>query len=419
MFQVTRLASVIALTGVAISAHATNGYFTHATSVKAQGMAGVATAMAHDSLTAAVNPAAIGNLAAKQQLDLGVTYFKPERESRISGNNLGPAGSLDGLFDGNDTAGFWMPEVGFARQHSEQISYGIALYGNGGMNTDYANNPFAPLGASGDAGVNLEQLFVTGTVAYRLNDQHVLGLGVTWVRQQFEAKGIQPFADMSQDGAAVSNKGTDTSTGWGVKLGWQGEVAEGVTLGAGWSSEIKTDEFDRYKGLFAENGGFDIPQNYSAGVAWQVNPALTVAADWQYIEYGSVRSIANDLNLTALLGADNGSGFGWNDINVYKLGAQYEVQKGLTVRAGFSYADQPIPASQTFFNILAPGVIQKHASLGATYALNDNNDISVAYTHAFEETVRGNGSIPAGFGGGEADITMFQNQLALGWQVKF
>ncbi|QQD20269.1 hypothetical protein GJQ54_00150 [Oceanospirillaceae bacterium ASx5O] len=131
MFQVTRLASVIALTGVAISAHATNGYFTHATSVKAQGVAGVATALAHDSLTAAVNPAAIGNLSAKQQLDLGVTYFKPERESRISGNNLGPAGSLDGLFDGNDTAGFWMPEVGFARQHSEQISYGIALYGNG------------------------------------------------------------------------------------------------------------------------------------------------------------------------------------------------------------------------------------------------------------------------------------------------
>ena len=414
MFQVSRLASVIALTGAAFSAHATNGYFTHATSVKAQGVAGVATALAHDSLTAAVNPAAIGNLTAKQQLDLGVTYFKPERESRISGNP-----GLDGSFDGNDTKAFWMPEVGFARQHSDVLSYGIALYGNGGMNTDYARNPFDPSNASGSAGVNLEQLFVTSTVAYRLNDQHVLGLGLTWVHQSFKANGIQGFAMMSQDGGAVSNQGTDTSTGWGVKLGWQGEVAEGVTLGVAWSSEIKTDEFDRYKGLFAENGGFDIPENYSAGVAWQVNPALTVAADWQYIEYGSVRSIANELNEGGPLGADNGPGFGWNDINVYKLGAQYEVQKGLTVRAGFSYADQPIPASQTFFNILAPGVIQKHASLGATYALNDNNDISVAYTHAFEETVRGNGSIPAGFGGGEADITMFQNQLALGWQVKF
>ncbi|QQD22983.1 hypothetical protein GJQ55_00160 [Venatoribacter cucullus] len=226
MLQVTRLASVIALTGVAISAHATNGYFTHATSVKAQGMAGVATALAHDSLTAAVNPAAIGNLSAKQQLDLGVTYFKPERESRISGNP-----GLDGSFDGNDTKAFWMPEVGFARQHSDVLSYGIALYGNGGMNTDYARNPFDPSNASGSAGVNLEQLFVTSTVAYRLNDQHVLGLGLTWVHQSFKANGIQGFAMMSQDGGAVSNQGTDTSTGWGVKLGWQGEVLkERLTL---------------------------------------------------------------------------------------------------------------------------------------------------------------------------------------------
>ncbi|WP_430460705.1 OmpP1/FadL family transporter [Thalassolituus sp. LLYu03] len=415
MSQVIRLASVIALSSAAIGAHATNGYFTHATSVRAQGMAGVARAMAHDSLTAAVNPAAIANLSAAQQLDVGVTYFKPERSADISGNGFG----IDGHYDGNDTEAFWMPELGYARKHSDALSYGIALYGNGGMNTDYGNNPFANFGAQGSAGVNLEQMFVTGTVAYRINDQHAVGLGVTWVRQQFEAKGIQPFAGMSQDGSKVSNQGTDTSTGWGVKLGWQGVVADGVTLGAAWSSAIDTEEFDRYSGLFAEDGGFDIPENYSAGVAWQVIPALTLAADWQFIDYGSVRSIANELNEGGALGADNGSGFGWDSINVYKIGVEYDVQPGLTLRAGYSYCDQPVLVNQTFFNILAPGVIQKHASLGATFAVNDNNAVSVAYTHGFEETVHGSGSIPASFGGGEADITMFQNQLALGWQVAF
>lgn len=415
MSQVTRLASVIALSGLAISAHATNGYFTHATSVRAQGMAGVATAMSHDSLTAAVNPAAIAGLQAGQQLDLGVTYFRPERSADISGNGFG----IDGHYDGNDTEAFWMPELGFARKHSDQLSYGLALYGNGGMNTNYGSNPFTNFGAQGSAGVNLMQMFVTGTVAYRVTDSQSVGVGVTWVREQFAAKGIQPFAGMSQDGNAVSNQGTDTATGWGLKLGWQGTVAHGVTLGAAWSSAIKTDGFDRYSGLFAENGGFDVPENYSAGVAWQVIPALTLAADWQYIAYGSVRSIANELNEGGPLGADNGSGFGWDDINVYKIGAEYDVQPGLTLRAGFSYCDQPVPDSQTFFNILAPGVIQKHASLGATYPVNDNNAVSVAYTHGFEQTVHGNGSIPVSFGGGEADITMFQNQLALGWQVKF
>src|SRR5690606_15839935 len=122
MFQVSRLASVIALTGAAFSAHATNGYFTHATSVKAQGVAGVATALAHDSLTAAVNPAAIGNLTAKQQLDLGVTYFKPERESRISGNP-----GLDGSFDGNDTKAFWIDRKS-TRLNSSHVKISYAVF---------------------------------------------------------------------------------------------------------------------------------------------------------------------------------------------------------------------------------------------------------------------------------------------------
>ena len=87
------------------------------------------------------------------------------------------------------------------------------------MNTDYGNNPFANFGSSGSAGVNLEQLFVTGTVAYRLNDSNSIGLGVTWTRQQFEARGVQAFAGMSQDGSRVSNNGKDVSRGWGVKLG--------------------------------------------------------------------------------------------------------------------------------------------------------------------------------------------------------
>lgn len=112
MSTVLRFGSLVTLTAVSLSAQATNGYFTHATSVRAQGMAGVSLAIAHDSLSAASNPAALTALTAEQQLDLGVTYFKPERRATISGNNLGPAGSLDGRYDGNDSEAFWMPEIG-------------------------------------------------------------------------------------------------------------------------------------------------------------------------------------------------------------------------------------------------------------------------------------------------------------------
>jgi hypothetical protein len=33
-------------------------------------------------------------------------------------------------------------------------------------------------------------------------------------------------------------------------------------------------EFDDYAGLFAEQGDFDIPENWNLGVSWQATPQL-------------------------------------------------------------------------------------------------------------------------------------------------
>ncbi len=44
-----------------------------------------------------------------------------------------------------------------------------------------------------------------------------------------------------------------------------------------------------------------------------------------------------------------------------------------------------------------------------TYTLPNDSEISMFYMHAFEEELKGRNSIPAGFGGGEADIKMKQD----------
>lgn len=119
------------------------------------------------------------------------------------------------------------------------------------------------------------------------------------------------------------------------------------------------------------------------------------------------------------LGVANGPGFGWEDSDVYKLGAVYRATDTVTLRAGVSHMDQPIPASETFFNILAPGVIETHLSFGASWAMSNKNEWNIAYTHGLEKTVRGANSIPMPFGGGEADLTMHQNILAIGFTRHF
>lgn len=412
----SRLAIAVAAALCPGLAMATNGYFTHGNSVKSNGIAGIGIALPQDALAAASNPA--GTALVGDRVDLGVTWFVPRRSTAIIGN----AAAADAFYDGNDRKNFFLPEFGYSHAINERLAWGVAVYGNGGMNTDYASNPYARFGASGKAGVNLEQLFVTPSLAIRLNEHHALGVGLNLLYQRFEAKGVGFFSAFSQSPANVSNRGSDSSTGVGVRVGWTGQFGDSVTVGATWSSKINAGEFDRYKGLFADDGGFDVPASYGAGLAWKATPVATIAAEVQRIEYGDVDSIANPL--TPLLqgvplGAKGGPGFGWRDVTVYKLGAQFALSEQLTVRAGFSHNDQPVQDSETFFNFLAPGVVEDHLTVGATWTTAGGNEISAYYAHAPAKRVSGAGSIPANFGGGEADVKLVENLLGIAYAWKY
>ena len=105
------------------------------------------------------------------------------------------------------------------------------------------------------------------------------------------------------------------------------------------------------------------------------------------------------------------------DMTVFKLGVSFEMNSKLTLRAGYSHGRQPIPAGETFFNILAPGVIEDHLTLGATWKLSNGHELSVAYMHGFEKSVNGSNSIPPSFGGGEANLRMSQNAIGIAYSI--
>lgn len=410
------LAAATAAVLVPCTAFATVGYFAHGYGIKAKSMGGVGIALPQDGLAAASNPAGIAWVG--NRIDFGADWFTPDRGSEITGNGAG----LNGTYDGNDTASFLIPEFGYNRVISPSLTFGVAVYGNGGMNTDYKTNPFTAIGGTGSAGVDLIQLFVAPTLAWKRGN-HAFGASLNLAYQRFKAEGLQPFDNpgFSSSPGSVTNNGYDDSTGFGVRVGWTGQVSPAVTLGATYQTKTKMGEFDKYKGLFAEQGGFDIPENYGAGIAVKTTPKLTVAADVERINYGDVASVGNKVDCLFVgacqLGAANGAGFGWQNTTVYKIGFAYEMKPGTTLRGGYVTLKQPIPASQTFFNILAPGVVQDHLTLGLTLAMSRTSELSFMYMHAFEKKVDGSASIPGILAGGEANLRMSQDSLgvAYGW----
>ncbi|OIR14516.1 outer membrane protein transport protein (OMPP1/FadL/TodX) [mine drainage metagenome] len=414
-------------------ANATNGYFPIGYGAQNEGMGGASIALPMDSLAAANNPA--GMVMVGDRVDVGLTFFKPNRSAEISGNTLPgptapapyttPGTTMNGTYDGNGKSMFYIPSFGYNKMINSDTSLGVSVFGNGGMNTQYDTNPFASLGGQGPAGINLEQLFIAPTWSQKINANNSVGVSLNLAYQMFSATGLQPFEGMSQTPTAVTNNGTDTSTGYGLRFGWTGQVTPMVTLGATYQTKTKMSKFSKYSGLFADQGSFDIPSNYGLGAAVKATSQTTVAFDVVRINYSGVGSVGNAFTSlppafggTGLqLGATGGPGFGWQDMTVVKLGVSYDVDSTLTVRAGYNHNNQQIPSNQTLLNIMAPGVVQNHLSLGSTWKLANKQEVTFAYIHAFKQTVTGVGVIPAALGGGNASISMSEDSLSLsyGW----
>lgn len=415
------LAAAVAAAVAAPGAFATNGYFQHGYGIKAQGMAGAGVALPQDALAAATNPAGMALIG--NRIDVGMLMFRPDRATSVSGNSTA-ANNID--YDPNGDETFFVPEFGYNRMISNTMSFGVSVYGNGGMNTSYNRN--VTLFGTSPAGVDLSQLFIAPTVAWKLSDKHAIGISLNIAYQKFAAQGLENFdsTTYSKHPGNVTNKGYDTATGLGLRIGWTGQISPNVTVGATYQTKTDMTKFNKYKGMFAEDGNFDIPSNYAVGIAVKASPKTVVAFDVEKIKYTDSKAVSNPLGMLSSgllenkLGEANGAGFGWEDMTVFKLGVSHQVNDKLTVRAGWNHGKQPIPAKETFFNLLAPATIEDHLTLGATWNYSKDMEMSATYVHAFTKEVKGSGSIPAAsFGNGEANLRMQQNSFgfAFGWKM--
>ena len=389
-FFISGLAAIAAAVLFSIStAYATNGYFSHGYSIQSKAMAGSNVALPLDSLEAAVNPA--GMVFVGKRYDFGISFFKPNREYRVKGNPSGNPGTfgLSPSTVGSDSLWCVIPYFGANWMLSNEDSVGVSFYANGGMNTDYNTKTFR---GSASTGVDLCQLFVSTTYAKKIAQKHAFGISAILAYQRFEAKGLEMFAGYSSDANHLTNNGHDDSYGYGARIGYLGKIFPNIKFGLSYQTKIFMSELDDYSGLFAGNGDFDIPDNWNIGLAVDATPALTFAFDVQYIYYSHIKSIGNQMlpNLqSSMLGNNNGAGFGWEDMTVYKIGIQWQCNDDWTWRAGYSYGRQPIPESEVMFNILAPGVMEHHATFGLTKAMGDGQELNIAVLRAFSKSIRG------------------------------
>jgi len=406
------------LAAAPLAAQATDGYFANGYGMKSNGMGGAAIAVAMEPFGGAVNPGAMSFL--DNQWQFGVAWFSPHRSSERTGSGLG---NIDASVDSGST-NFFIPEFGVNWKYSPELAFGVTVYGNGGMNTDYPggqisnasactsfwqNHPVGPynlLCGQGKLGVDLTQLMIAPYVSWQFVKGHSVGVTPVIAYQRFKAEGLQLFDNpvFSTAPGSVTNNGYDDAWGVGVRVGYMGKLTEQFAIGANYASKISMGNFDKYKGLFAQQGGFDIPSSYGFGVAFTPTKEWLFALDYTRISYDDTPSINNPLGYMFAclppsfggqgqrdncLGGNSGAGFGWQPVDVWKVGAQWAMNEQWTFRLGYNHTDNPITPPNVTFNIIAPGVVQNQYSAGATWKLDNVSEITGAFMYAANNSVSG------------------------------
>lgn len=406
---------IAALVVASGTADATNGYFRLGYSANSIAMGGASTASAQDAMAGASNPALALNI--DTTYTAAISAFSPDRGFKVEGGNPMTAMSGEFALTPQDTRSeqelFFIPSFGYKRDLSEDLAINVNLYANGGMNTDYDESVFY----AGETGVDLQQAFLSTSIAYKLAEGTHLGFAPILGYQRFKAKGLGSFAPFSQDAGSLTDNGYAGATGYGARLGVWHNLSENWSVGASYQSEIKFEKFDKYSGLFAEDGSFDVPETYNLGLEFK-RSTYTLAFDYQRINYSDINSVGNPMMpalMSSALGQNNAAGFGWSDMDVYELGLAIEGSNNDTYRMGVSYAEQPISSSEVVFNILAPGVQEWHLTAGYEFGVDDV-DYSFALMYSPSKEVKGKNPL---FQSQEQEITLEMSQLELTFGANF
>jgi long-chain fatty acid transport protein len=433
-------ATILSAAGMLVlssTALATNGYFTHGVGTESKGMAGtgVGSDAMHGPVIVASNPAL--GVFADDNWEIGLSIFSPLRSYKASDSFVqGGFGAFtigEGKYD-SGSKWFPIPYVAKNWRVGNDNALTLVFYGRGGMNTTWDDSSasawFDPTGTGGpgvqfpgtygggDAGVDLSQAFLSLNYSGKVGDNFAWGFGPVFAVQLFEAKGVMnfmPYTNTFNDcfftqlpgscdptPTSLSDNGHDTSTGWGAAAGIWWAMGDWVSAGLGYQSKMSMSEFKDYSDLFAESGGFDIPSSLKFGLSFKGTNDVRVNLDIEHTRYSEVDSVGNPManifscpyaiysqtgdigqalqgDLESCLGGKNGAGFGWHDMTTYKLGIEWYASETSTWRAGYSYGKQPIREADVLFNILAPGVMEQHITLGLT----TRNGNGGAWTYSF------------------------------------
>lgn len=408
------------------SLHATNGMSPIGYSVKSKGMGGASVALPLDSFVVATNPAGLIDLGCRLDVELSYTF----QNAFYHGEQAASPAPV--TLTSTSNHGLWWPAIGIAAQINSCSSIGIAAYtlGANDMAWDppllFLGNPF--VAGNPDSHTSMQNYYIAITPAYawRYCSSQSFGVSASVVFGSTLIKGVSILRSESQLPAYVTDNGDDTSIGVNLRIGWIGDFfCDTLRVGASVVSKTYMSRFTKYQGVIGDYGAFQWPWSADIGFAWFFCPCWVLALDYRYIQWKSndgmyfSNFVNQDNRGDVTRGLWDGQGFGWNNQSVVRLGLAWTPLRCLTLRGGYNYGTQVIPASEMLLAPLTGAVIKHHATLGLTFT-TCIGELSAYYAHGFRRSAHNVGSLqPSSDPGDSVSLRNEQNDVGIAWGTCF
>ncbi len=418
---------------------ATNGMLMEGYGPESTAMGGAAVAIDNGTAGMINNPATLSLIAEDSaRLDLSIGNLRPNVKATVPT----PQG-LSKAKSGGDS--YLLPAAGYVRR-SGSVSYGLGVYAQGGMGTEYSDDSSLQ-GARSEVSVGA----LLAPLSYQVNERFAIGGTFEFVWGGMDLIMGMPlfapdgsaapgtFADFSMDfgGANVlgsasgtllqgfgqllqsipqeqlpnhsavfdfSNDndftGKATGTGFAGKIGFLWKANDMTSLGATYQSKTSMDDWEGDGSLRVVNGAdgsvvaefpgsytikdFQFPSVLTLGVGLKPTERLLVAFDFSLIDWSDSMNTF-DVNFST----ETQNGPAEADIS---LNQKWNDQKVLKIGTAYKATDQLTvrfganlannPIPDAYTNPLFPAIIKSHLTTGFSYDFSEKSSIATSLAFA-------------------------------------
>ena len=342
-------------------------------------------AIADNAAVLSRNPAAMTTFD-KMALSVSGTYIKPDVD--VAGDIYAGPTKLAPSSESDIAPDAFVPATYFIQPLNDQWAWGIGLFSNYGLSTEYSKT-FAAGAGAGDT--ELLTFNINPNIAYRINSSFSVGAGINAV---YAAAELNRYAGALS--AAIPGANSDTrlahlkgdTWGFGWNVGTLYEINENTRLALTYRSQVDLSFDGDFQGATSLNRvvdgnlKLDLPAQAEFAGYHRLNQQFAVhySVNWtDWSAFQELKATSSGCNMPGQPGVCLNKPEKFKDSTRYSLGGTWYVNPSWEARIGFAYDNTPIEPEYRSLSI--PDSDRVWYSAGATYHID--KDMSVDFGMAY------------------------------------